>query len=312
MKKALIFCSRGLGDGLLFNILANNLALNDYQVEVYHNFLWQLNRWFPNFSIKSTNEEIDFFYKKIDLADLIILNGDSQKFNQSIKQYLLQKHLAKSIILYPSSQTGNSFLGTVGWDRKQSMVKNLETICKTVLHLQDVKPDAGLQIPSDIQVVKQKDLILLHHTSAVSKRNWPYKKFVKLEKFFIKNNYIIEYLLALHEKENEHDQNSRFYCFSDLEMLAIKLLSAKFFVGNDSGIGHLASLLKIPTFTIFTSKRKSKLWKPDWYFNEGIYPYNWIPNLKGMRIRDRLWHFFVENWRTKRKLGKLLKRGTYE
>ena len=37
----------------------------------------------------------------------------------------------------------------------------------------------------------------------------------------------------------------------DLDALLTKLASADRFIGNDSGPGHLAALLGVPTFTIF-------------------------------------------------------------
>ena len=67
--------------------------------------------------------------------------------------------------------------------------------------------------------------------------------------------------------------------FEKLSDIASYIYESKYMIGNDSGIGHLASSLKIPTFTIFSSNRKKLFWHPDFYFADGITPWDIIPNI---------------------------------
>jgi ADP-heptose:LPS heptosyltransferase len=60
-------------------------------------------------------------------------------------------------------------------------------------------------------------------------------------------------------------------------------------IGNDSGIGHLASCLNLPTLIICRSKIAAPFWRPGWTSGEVILPPAWIPNLKGLRFRDKYW-----------------------
>jgi ADP-heptose:LPS heptosyltransferase len=77
-------------------------------------------------------------------------------------------------------------------------------------------------------------------------------------------------------------------------------------IGNDSGIGHLASNLKIPTLTIFASRRKKTLWRCDFFQNDIIYPLPLI-NIKGFRIRDKYWYKTIFVFNILKKFNKLTK-----
>ncbi|EKD28064.1 MAG: hypothetical protein ACD_79C00443G0001, partial [uncultured bacterium] len=66
--KAAIFSCKGLGDGLISAALANNLSLNNYEVDLFHNTLIDIQSFFKNFKIKKYPgvEEINFILKFYD------------------------------------------------------------------------------------------------------------------------------------------------------------------------------------------------------------------------------------------------------
>ena len=64
-------------------------------------------------------------------------------------------------------------------------------------------------------------------------------------------------------------------------------------IGNDSGVGHLASCLGIPTLTICRSQMAANFWRPGWSKGAVITPPAWVPNLKGLRLRDQHWQKFI-------------------
>ena len=59
-------------------------------------------------------------------------------------------------------------------------------------------------------------------------------------------------------------------------------------VGNDSGNGHLASFLGIPTVTIYRKKNPHFHWRPDWKPARVVCPRLVLPGLRGP-----LWKPFV-------------------
>ena len=53
--------------------------------------------------------------------------------------------------------------------------------------------------------------------------------------------------------------------FPTLDDLASFIYESGFLIGNDSGTGHLASALEIPTLTIIqTTSKKGFRWRPGW------------------------------------------------
>jgi heptosyltransferase-3 len=66
-----------------------------------------------------------------------------------------------------------------------------------------------------------------------------------------------------------------------------------YLVGNDSGLGHLASFLGVPTCTITRRKALAKLWAPSYTPGAVVTPPPWVPNIRGLRLRDRYWQSFI-------------------
>ena len=83
--------------------------------------------------------------------------------------------------------------------------------------------------------------------------------------------------------------------FDHLQDLKNYLFESGYFIGNDSGIGHLASNLKIPTLTISSNRKLAKLWRPGWYYGKVVFPSTVLPNFKGINFafRDKHWSKFI-------------------
>ena len=94
-----------------------------------------------------------------------------------------------------------------------------------------------------------------------------------------------------------------------LKTLATYLYESGFFIGNDSGLGHLASNLKIPTLTIAGNAKQIKLWRPDWSLGQVVTPLFLLPNFKGLHLslRDNFWQHFIPIRRTIKAFQKLVK-----
>ena len=59
---------------------------------------------------------------------------------------------------------------------------------------------------------------------------------------------------------------------ADLAAVARELGRAEVFVGNDSGLGHLASCLATPTLTLFSRPALSRRWRPHWAPSDIVLP----------------------------------------
>ena len=295
-KKAAVFCSRGLGDALLFAIIGNNLVKNGYQVTIFHDFLDQLYDWMFPCDILPYPQEDNNLHALLEEYTLLVINGDDRRISQKIVQIAKTYYSKKTYVLFPTTCKGKNLPGDFLFDREKSMVQNLVFFCQDVLKLKNVVCDNGINAPSSLIYAKHEKRVILHTWAATSHRRWPLKKFLLLAKKIKKIGYEPVFFMTPKEAAENDFPITGFpvVIVKNLQELAKLIYEASFFVGNDSGVGHLASCLKIPTVSIFSSKRKKGLWRPDWYKNQAVVPYSIVPNIKGLRMRQRCWKSLIE------------------
>ncbi|MFP3244975.1 MAG: glycosyltransferase family 9 protein, partial [Paraburkholderia sp.] len=64
------------------------------------------------------------------------------------------------------------------------------------------------------------------------------------------------------------------------------LYESGWFIGNDSGVGHLASALGIPTLTLFRRRRVAQRWRPGFTVGDIVLPSWWVPTAA---LKERWW-----------------------
>ena len=288
-----VFCSQGLGDGLIFFQVANNLRLNGFETKAYHDFLDELQNSIP-FPIEKfpKMEEMEQILSQLDL---VIINSDSSercKFLIALAKKLKPK---QNWVLHATTCKGKNLPGDYYLDPSRTMVENLKNFCEKALKLKASTKENGLELFQKEKLTFRKNLqrVAIHPSSADPKRNWPLKKFLHLasllksrgyESFFILSHKERAFFVQEIEKEGFAAPE-----FTSLQEMANFLYESGFFIGNDSGIGHLASALKIPTLTIFSKKRKEKFWLPDWGLSKKVSAYALLPNIKHLRLQDKYW-----------------------
>jgi hypothetical protein len=85
-------------------------------------------------------------------------------------------------------------------------------------------------------------------------------------------------------------QGIRIVALPTLDAVAEWLVGCDALIGVDSGIGHLASNLGIPTVTLFLRRGTSVQWHPAWAPNVTVLPPRW---LIGRPIKERWWQHTV-------------------
>jgi ADP-heptose:LPS heptosyltransferase len=115
----------------------------------------------------------------------------------------------------------------------------------------------------DIDPVGEPLDIAIHPGSGSPTKNWPVENFHALAAFLAEAGRRITWCLG--PAEVERDPRTQFdgdvlQCES-LVALAGRLASARVFIGNDSGITHLAAALGIPTVAIFGPTNPA-VWEP--------------------------------------------------
>jgi len=283
MKCAVISCL-GLGDGLLALVLSNNLALNGHQVETFHPFLDQLQDWFPHLPIRPFPGEniIEEFQSFFFIYD---------KKMDALIEKCLKKYPRSTYVLNPIATPKCDYrYWEVGrFNGRLPFAENLMHFCKNVLGLEQVTKENGIKRPSGLQKFPKR--VIIHPTSSRPSKNWPKEKFLELSKRLQQQGY--EPVWILTEQERKQWPDCEAPIFPNLSAIATCVAEAGSMIGNDSGIGHLASCLGLPTVTICRHGMVADFWKPCWSRGEIVLPPKWIPNLKGFRFRDKHWQKFV-------------------
>jgi len=95
--------------------------------------------------------------------------------------------------------------------------------------------------------------IWIHPGSGSLRKNWPFKNFLMLFGMLCKEGLEPAFIMGPAEKERMFPEISGFAVYSppNLAELADLLVSGGGFIGNDSGVTHLAAFLGLPTASIF-------------------------------------------------------------
>jgi hypothetical protein len=173
------------------------------------------------------------------------------------------------------------------FDGSQPFADNLVAFCRTILGIKAAVKDNGVVLPAGLQPRRYPNRVVIHPTSSRPGKNWPRKKFLKLAGKLEKMGYEPVFIVSPKEREQWPEAP----LFPTLDATARFVYESGYMIGNDSGSGHLASLLGVPTVSLFKNERTAHFWRPAFGPGKICLPQGWLPNLKGMRWRDKYWHW---------------------
>ncbi len=266
-----VVCSPGLGDAVILHIVSHHLRKAGHEVITVtpHRF----GKWADGFA-----------FGPLETSDAIFLQYDNSPHAKIL-------HSQKNIYTFFGSHNfakhgplkeGFDFVA----DLNQPMVANIVACLKSLFGI-DATPDNGLHPPKGLIHRRYPKRIAIHAGSGDPQRNWPLSRFTSFAKW-AKNQGFDPLFLPQ---------------FATLEELFSFLFESGYFLGNDSGPGHIASSLNIPNLIIGKEEKHMRHWRPGWLMGPIITPPKWIPNWKGLRIREKYWRLFI----AKRSVIKLFK-----
>jgi ADP-heptose:LPS heptosyltransferase len=135
--------------------------------------------------------------------------------------------------------------------------------------------------------------VVIHPTSTRVTKNWPKEKFARLAAYLKDRGYEPVFIPGVKEKEEWEGLGCEVPLFPSLDLLARFLYESGFLIGNDSGLGHIASAVGIPTITICRRKALANMRAPSFHKGIVVTPSSWIPNIGGFRLRDQYWKEFI-------------------
>lgn len=105
-----------------------------------------------------------------------------------------------------------------------------------------------------------KDKVVLHPGSGSTKKIPNFLLFEKIEKYLISKGFEVIYFVGEADTWIKNFTSNYWECFEPLA-IAKALKGAKFFIGLDSGISHLASYLGVKSY-LFYGPTDEVIWKP--------------------------------------------------
>ena len=299
--KAAVICSQGIGDGLLMMVASHRLFSRGYRVTTYQNALHQLSKWFPDhqFKKRSSLEDLDKLNQLLSPYDLIILQNDNSPLSKSIIELYKQGKLHNLSVFYSSYEKGKHAPLT-SWDRvfdrSRPMVDNIAEAVASVLQCTQISKNNGLVIPAGLEKGQYTKRVLIHPTSTTLYGTWDSYKFIEVANLLAYKGYEVVFCVSPQERPEWVplvEESFQLPIFPTLSELAAYVYESSFLIGNDSGPGHLASNLHIPTLIIASCRKRMALWRPGWFAGKVLSPSRFIPNFKGSRLREKKWKVFI-------------------
>ncbi|CCB88463.1 glycosyltransferase family 9 protein [Simkania negevensis] len=310
MKSVAIICAQGLGDGLLMMIVAHQLKKAGCNPTVFHNHVEELSALFSDIPILP-HPPLDQLEQVIASFDQVVIENDHSERAYHLSR-LRKKRKHESILFFFPTPSPLFQKGDFVFDSRLPVASNLKLGCQKSFNIKLATKENGIQIPKGKIHRRFPKRIVIHPTSNDPKRNWSSAQFLSLARSLQKDGFTVSFSVSPNERKDWlHVLGEGFELpiFTNLAEVAAYLYESGFLIGNDSGIGHLASNLSIPTLTISGNPKRVRLWRPDWHVGDVVTLQFPLPNFKGIncRIRENFWQHFISVPRTLRAFRKLKK-----
>ncbi len=286
MSRIAVICAPGIGDALILQIAAHQLRMHGFHVTTFSNHLPGFGNWFQGCSF-ARQPQLNQIEESLQEFDAVFLQHDNTP--KARKIHSLPRPVYTFYGSHVVSKHGPLRLGyDFVCDQDRTMVQNVRAAVKALFRLEDAGDENGMKPPSGLVHRKHPKRVAIHPTSADPEKNWSRAKFLAVAKWLKEEGYEPAFTLPSAERLEWGGPE-----LSTLEDLASFIYESGFFIGNDSGPGHIASCLKIPHLIIGRDEKQMRFWRPGWHLGEIASPPAWLPNWKGARLRETHWKKFI-------------------
>lgn len=293
MKKSALLGASGIGDGLLMMIGAHHFKLAGYRTTVFHDAANDLSLLF-NSDAFAHHLPLENLENALSQYDRVMVQNDHSARAFHLFNLREKKNLKNVTFFFPTDSKYRKKEDLL-FDPRLPMATNLALACQKMLGTPETKEN-GLPLPKEKQFRKNPNRIIIHPTSNNPEKNWKQKQFLSLGKKLETQGFFPVFCVSPAERKDwEEIKSISLPYFENLREVKDYIYESGFLIGNDSGLGHLASNLGIPTLTIGQSLKKLRLWRPGWSLGKVVTTPFPLPNFKGrlFRIREKFWQNFV-------------------
>lgn len=267
--------SRRIGDSLVSMVIVENLRRAGRSVVVWGDHLHALRRWFPETDIRPlpAAKDLEASWRRHDLL-LHFRPVDVRPGTRDVHDAVL--------VLDDLPEHRGPLV---------DMVTLHEQVSRSVFGVQDADRGTGLRRPTDGSIERDADpaRIMIHPTASKPGRQWHAARFVEVARRLADRGWHPEFVTHPSELEATawiEDAGLVRFSTGDLDALATRLAGAAGFLGNDSGVGHLASCIGLPWVSLFIRRKVSIRWRPGWTPGEAIRP---VWPLVFKPLKERFW-----------------------
>ncbi len=262
------------GDGLIVLGLANSLTLSGYRVSVFSDALASLSPLLP-----------------FDVCPREAIDAPNGSAPPAFDALFVQRELdglpsayARRAILYDYSWTA---LRAAGGHRHEVApgVPFAHANCTALTYFRPMAPLAvawqrfarrvlglphaalypGWRLAPEVVPRRHGRRVVIHPEAGSEAKVWPQERSLELARRLRRDGWDAVLLLDERERARWRKRYQLDVPVTELESFADVvsfMAETGFFIGNDSGPGHLASSLGVPTLTILTTKRLLVGWRP--------------------------------------------------
>ena len=256
--------------------IARNLQQNGIAVTIFGRQIQSLGAWFPEV------ETLD----DLSVADLTAkLSGFDQ---------VIQMHRNKPFVGLEQYHPRVSFLDHICRVRSsESMADRLAKFCVDEFGLAGADKSNGMTPPPGLQHRKYPLRVAIHPTASTADKCWLPSRFIRLAIRLRELGFSPEFVVAPQERADWlHIERLglKLPDLGSLDNVATWVYESGWFIGNDSGIGHLASSLHIPTLSLFMRRGIARTWRPDWGTGQVLIGSTYLPT--GF-LKERYWKYML-------------------
>lgn len=289
VKTIAFVMSPRLGDCLLSMIVTHNLRRNGFKVTAFSNFLTAMRTYFPEEDIQP-HPDPAVRQNLLNSFDLLI--------------YMADYNVTGDVKSHPRLVILDDY---ALYHRPISMVEIQLAVCREIFNLADIVRTNGLAPRAGLAFRKHTQRVAIHPGGSSRYKRWPAKRFIALAQQLKHQGYHPVFVIAATEKEKFcwiMEQGLAYVAEPSLERLPEFLYESGWFIGNDSGIGHLASNLGIPTLTLLGRQSVRRRWRPGWAPGKALLPRT---PLLLRRWKIRYWRYFISVSRVMRTFNEMTK-----
>ncbi|WP_144109567.1 glycosyltransferase family 9 protein [Paraburkholderia sp. BCC1886] len=274
-----LILSPALGDSLLTMTIARNLRRDGIDVTVYGHHAARLRDWFPGVDIHDDlgNPGDAALAARLARFDLVIqMHGD--------RPFAGLQRLHPRVILLDAVHRGRS---------PESMATRMARFCRDELALSSADKSNGMSAPAGLVHRRHPQRVAIHPTASTVDKCWLASRYIRLAMKLRERGFDPQFVVAPEERGawlHVERQGLTLPDLGSLDNVAAWLYESGWFIGNDSGIGHLASSLQIPTLSLFMRRGLAHTWRPGWGRGQVLIGSTYLPT---GHLKERYWKYML-------------------